>query len=340
MKQATTALALCLLLFACGSREQRLPDSAGGPDEVLVVMPKGHWESEPGAAVRALLEQPMAGVPQPEPRFRVAHCRPEDFSTLLRVHHSVIRADIGSDSTAFTALRDAHARGQLMIRVAAPRPGAWNELWQAKGHEAVAALEDHQRARTGERLRRERDAAVSGSIRSAMGIALDIPGGYRVVKQENGFAWLQRDRIMSGSGLEHNVIEGVLIHSRPYTSDSTWNVRYLVDLRDSVTRAHVEGPDPGSYMIVQRGFEQLDLMPTGRAVQLNGRFAYLMHGLFGMQGAKMGGPFVSLSTLDPSGTRIITVEGFAYAPQFDKRPYVRELEALLFSLRMESGATP
>jgi hypothetical protein len=112
-----------------------------------------------------------------------------------------------------------------------------------------------------------------------------------------------------------------------------------VQQRDSVTAAFVNGPDPGSYMIVQRAFEQLDLMPSGQATELDGRFAYLMHGLYGMQGAKMGGPFVSLSTVDEERRELITVEGFVYAPQFNKRDYLRELEAILFSLRIGAKAS-
>jgi hypothetical protein len=123
------------------------------------------------------------------------------------------------------------------------------------------------------------------------------------------------------------------VHRHPYRSDSTFSVPYLVELRDSVTRAFVEGPDTGSYMIVQRSFEQMDLMPGGGETVLDGRFAYVMRGLFGMHGAKMGGPFVSLSTLNSEGTELVTVEGFVYAPQFNKREYLRELEAILFSLR-------
>lgn len=325
------------MLSACGGRKERLPDSVGGPEEVLVVMPKAHWDGPPGAAVRASLEQPLQGLPQREMLFRVAQCRPEDFASLLKGHHSVVVADIGGDTTAFGMRHDVNARGQLMIRVSARDPMAWIGLWQEHAGEAIEALEKHQRERTGNRLARERDDALSIQVRERMGVDLDIPGGYHVMRLDSTFAWLERDRLMTGSGLEHNVIEGILIHTHPYVNDSTWNARFLVDLRDSLTATHVPGPNEGSYMIVQRGFEGMDLMPTGRAVELNGRFAYFMRGLYGMHGAKMGGPFVSLSTLDPAGRRIVTVEGFAYAPQFDKRPYVRELEALIFSLRFRDG---
>jgi hypothetical protein len=328
------------LLTACGGGRERLPESAGGPEEVLVVMAKGHWESEPGSTVRAQLEQPMPGMPQREALFRVAQCRPQDFASLLQAHHSVLYASIGTDTTGMRMLRDVHARGQLLIRVAAKTPLEWIALFNAEAPAMADAFLAHQRERIGRRLRQERDEGLCSSMQAAHGFQMDIPGGYRVREQARGFTWMQRDRVVSGGGLEHDVIEGLLVHTHPYTSDSTWNVAHLVAQRDSVTRAYVEGPDPGSYMIAQRAFEQLDLMPTGRAVRLGDRFAYLMHGLYGMHGAKMGGPFVSLSTTDPSGRQVVTVEGFVYAPQFDKRSYLRELEAMLFSLRFDAARKP
>ena len=339
MIRFTLLLLPALLTVGCDNPKKRLPESAGGPEEVLVVMPKGHWESEPGAHVRMLLEQPMQGMPQREALFRLAQCRPEDFASMLQTHHSVLLAAFGEDSSGVNMLRDAHARGQLLVRVGAGTPEAWNALWDANAGEVIRAFEDHQRERIGHRLKRERDAALASSLRASFGIELDVPGGYRVVKQDSAITWLQRDRLMAGGGLEHNVIEGLLIHRHPYTSDSTWNVLHLVDQRDAVTKERVDGPDPGSYMIVQRGFEGLDLMPTGRAATVDGRFGYLMHGLYGMHGAKMGGPFVSLSTVDEERQELVTVEGFVYAPQFNKREYLRELEAILYSLSLVPKAS-
>ena len=71
-----------------------------------------------------------------------------------------------------------------------------------------------------------------------------------------------------------------------------------------------------------------------------GKFLTLQFSVSGrMQGAKMGGPFVSLSTVDEERKELITVEGFVYAPQFNKRDYLRELEAILFSLRIGAKAS-
>ncbi len=336
------AAVVALLLSGCGDNSGYLPESAGGQGEVLVVMSKGHWEGEPGAAVRSILEQPIEGLPQREARFKVAQTTLENFGSLLAVHHSVLLAviDPKEDTLGMQMLRDRYSKGQLIIRMAAKDPVSWIALMQQEGYNAANVLEDHQRQRVGQRLMRERDATVASKVREALYLDLDIPGGYHVIKLSDSTAWLQRDRIVQSGGLEHNVIEGLLVHTHRYTSDSTFSVPFLVDQRDSTTKYLVDGPNVGSYMNVQRGFEDMDLMPASSAVTVQGHYAYLMRGLFGMHGAKMGGPFVSLTTVDEARGRLVTVEGFVYAPQFDKREYVRELEALIFSLRIAPLTSP
>jgi hypothetical protein len=341
MRLQTIILCLCavVLITGCGEQQRHLPNAIGGQGEVLVVMHKGHWESAPGAAIRNFLEQPIARLPQREPRFKVAHSTPESFGSLLATHHNVIHAVIGpeADTNAVRRTRDVHARGQLLVRISATEPQAWLDLLHSHGIALMDVFEVHQRERIMARLSKQRDAAMVSSLRAAHQLTMEVPSGYRVIEQDANFSWLQRDRMMSGAGLEHNVIEGLLVYHYPYTSDTTFHVEYLVDMRDRVTERYVKGPVDGSYMIVQRGFDEMDLMPETRITQVDGRFAYLMHGLFGMEGAKMGGPFVSLTTIDEPRGRVVTVEGFVYAPQFDKREYIRELEAVLFSLQIEPG---
>ena len=45
----------------------------------------------------------------------------------------------------------------------------------------------------------------------------------------------------------------------------------------------------------------------------------------------MGGPFVSHSFYSPDGEDIIVAEAFVYAPRYDKRQYLRQVESLLYS---------
>jgi hypothetical protein len=47
----------------------------------------------------------------------------------------------------------------------------------------------------------------------------------------------------------------------------------------------------------------------------------------------MGGPFVSFARLDEANNRIVVAEGFVYAPESDKKIFIRRLEAALHTLR-------
>ena len=50
----------------------------------------------------------------------------------------------------------------------------------------------------------------------------------------------------------------------------------------------------------------------------------------------MGGPFVSHSFYSKDGKDIIVLEAFVFAPRYDKRQYLRQVESLLYSFEWDS----
>jgi hypothetical protein len=48
----------------------------------------------------------------------------------------------------------------------------------------------------------------------------------------------------------------------------------------------------------------------------------------------MGGPFINYTIINESTNKVIGIDGFVYAPQFDKRDYLRQLEAILTSVEL------
>jgi hypothetical protein len=48
----------------------------------------------------------------------------------------------------------------------------------------------------------------------------------------------------------------------------------------------------------------------------------------------MGGPFMSLTQLDENRNKIITIEGFVFAPAHKKRELMRQMEAILYSIKI------
>ena len=71
-------------------------------------------------------------------------------------------------------------------------------------------------------------------------------------------------------------------------------------------------------------------------LKYNGNDACEMRGLWKMEIDSTGGPFVSLSVLDDRHGRIVTVEGYVYAPKQNNRNYLRQVEAMIYSLEFPS----
>jgi hypothetical protein len=64
-----------------------------------------------------------------------------------------------------------------------------------------------------------------------------------------------------------------------------------------------------------------------------------LRGLWELVNDYMGGPFVSRSYIDPNRQRIVTVEGYIYAPRFDKRDYVRRVMGIINTFSFDGGKT-
>ena len=75
------------------------------------------------------------------------------------------------------------------------------------------------------------------------------------------------------------------------------------------------------------------MTPSYEEVSFHGAFAAEVRGLWRMENDFMGGPYYSLTFYDEPNVRLITVEGYAYAPYFDKRPYMREIEGIVKSVK-------
>jgi len=74
--------------------------------------------------------------------------------------------------------------------------------------------------------------------------------------------------------------------------------------------------------------------PIFNEISFNDLFAVETRGLWRVENDFMGGPFVSYTFVDEKQARLITIDGFTYAPKQKKAPLVRELEAILWSVKI------
>ena len=73
------------------------------------------------------------------------------------------------------------------------------------------------------------------------------------------------------------------------------------------------------------------VQPTVEYIKYRGRTFAQTRGYWEVQNDYMGGPFVSHAFYSPDGSSIIVAEAFVYAPKFDKRQFLRQVESVLYS---------
>ena len=103
-------------------------------------------------------------------------------------------------------------------------------------------------------------------------------------------------------------------------------------MRDSVTKLYIEGSSEydslRSYMKVYK-----ELPASSENINLNGKYAYKIKGWWDLQNGTMGGPFVSVASVDELRNRVIVSDAFVFGPNFNKRRFVKELEAVCLSIQ-------
>jgi len=307
-------------------------------------MTQSHWEGEMGKVTQAMFGQAILGLPQRESRFSVLHYTPENFPEMLRTHRNILLADVGADftNTGVRQLYEKWARKQQVVQLAAPDTLAWINLLNREGEALMNLYDEVERGRLQRIQRANADVTSAQMLADEFGIRLAIPADFELARNRANFKHFRRDRVLTsksqeGSGfakMGHQVIDGIFVYKYPYTSDSTFTRPALMNMRDSLLKYNVRGSNKEAYMSTQRFFEDLDLRPALSTTNIDSTFATEMRGLWGMVNAKMGGPFISVSFISPSGKEVIAVEGYCFAPQFDKREFLRYVDAIVFSAEM------
>ena len=106
----------------------------------------------------------------------------------------------------------------------------------------------------------------------------------------------------------------------------------LVSTRDRLLQRYVPGPSDGSFMTTEKEFvppivNYISNYPTG--------FAAEMRGMWCLVGDYMAGPFISYTFPDNKTGKLVTLEGYVYYPNHDKRDDLLQLQSILYSVRVE-----
>lgn len=167
---------------------------------------------------------------------------------------------------------------------------------------------------------------------------LKIPISYRIAKDLNdpakdsslkkqgltSFTWLRNETSKTSND--------ILIYIQPYKG--TWQLTEdsIVKLRNRAGKAFVPAGVPGSYLSTETDTQYVK--PQFHKISLNGLPAVEYRGLWETEGDFKGGPFVNFTIPDSMHNRVITIDGFIYAPGTPKLPFMKRIEVILSTFHL------
>ena len=327
MKRILSYLALAMALIAmvsCSESKRKqalLPNISGKAGEVVVVIDKGQWEGAVGTTLRDTLACECPFLPQREPLYTLVNVAPGGFGQMFQVHRNIIIVNISSDVTEPGVIyrTDVWARPQCVIRINAADSETAVQLIKENSNRMRITLEQAERDRLIANARKYEELSLSPVVTSMVGGSPHFPAGYKLMKKTDDFIWI--------SYVTEFTTQGIFIYKYPVVEgeDMMSLERFLAE-NNKVLKENVPGMFDNTYMM-----PSTFATPSIEYLKYKGRDFAQVRGFWEVYNDFMGGPFVAHAFYSPDGKEMIVLEAFVYAPRYDKRQYLRQVESVIYS---------
>jgi hypothetical protein len=322
-------LLICVVMAmfsGCKGSGALMPNVSGGSFEVLLVINEDIYNSPAGEEMFNIIHSPVPRLPQPEPQFKMSRIRYDLFDNLLRTTRNIIFVVVDPEMytrCTVSFIKDRWARTQAIVNITAPDTTSLKAGLVEQREKIIDFIVKAERDRQIDYLTANINQEALNRVYKKFGCKVALPTSLNKYKEENDFIW-----ISNGSS---SVRQDAVIYSLPYMSENQLTKESLLSIRDSVLGKYITGGMEGSHM----GTEYRYLPPEMKIINQGGSWCGEIRGLWKMvDGDAMGGPFISHARVDELNNRIVIMEGFVFAPQYDKRNPLRQMDAMVYSLKL------
>ena len=298
-----------------------LPSNTGNLSELVLVISDELWAGSAGKVITDVLQENIKAIPQQEALFDIYNIEAKDFSNIFKTHKNVLWVS-NSEDEKFERIDQMWSKDQLYVHLSNASEEALINNLKEHIYTIRTWFVDKDQKRRLQKLKTTADKEMEKQLQKSYGLNMTIPTGYQIASSEKGFIWLRKDNPKA------NIISNIWIHSQAYINPEQFNKKSLIELRDSIGKAHVKGSRTESFMATETLYS-----PDYRLIK---EMPYTIEtkGLWTMKNDFLGGPYTAYAILDEEKQKIIYVEGFIYCPGERKRNHVFELEAILSGLKL------
>lgn len=320
-----------MLLTACEdspSRKITLPGNTGTPNEILLVAPDQIWKLSAGDVFKELTSKIQFGLPQDELMFQTVEVKESGFNDFWLTHRNIIKIEVDkSKKEGISVKREVYSRQQLYTVINLHSFDNLRKVLEPKAEQLLDVYLTEERKRLISRNKYFGSKELNQKVADITALDMVIQDEFFIAKEADNFLWLRLEREKPIGGYQHQISQGMIIYWRPYTDTAQFSDSSLLAWKAEVNRKYIEGPSESVMTISERM-----IMPRSEFINFNDLTTKEFRGLWRMEGYIMGGPFYSLAFYNPENGRQYMVEGYVYAPQFDKLKFLREIEAMCHSV--------
>lgn len=324
-----TLLAALVAVISCNEASRKkalLPNISGKAGEVIVVINKGDWEGAVGTTLRDTLAQDCPFLPQKEPLYTLVDVIPSGFTNIFQLHRNIIIVRIGNDVTepGVSIRYDIWARPQCVITVNAIDSDSAVQLIKENSSRIIASLEQAERDRVIANSKKYEELGLAPVVTQMIGGSPHFPSGYRLKKKTDNFIWIEYS--------VQYVTQGILIYKYPVVEgENMMSLESILEENNAMLKANVPGMFENTYMMTSTF-----ATPSIEYMKYKGHDFAELRGFWEVYNDFMGGPFVAHAFYSQDGKDMIVMEGFVYAPKYDKRHYLRQVESILYSFEWKN----
>ena len=325
------ALAAVIALSSCSEEKKRkvlLPNITGKAGEVIVVIDKGNWEGTVGTALRDSLAQETPFLPQREPLFSLVNVPQNAFTSMFQVHRNIIVTNINASVTepGVVIRKDVWAAPQTVIYVNAADVETAARLIQENSTLMITTIEQAERDRIIGNIKRYEELKLAPVVDEMAGGSPHFPSGYKLKKRTSDFIWIEY--AIDG------VTQGILVYKYPVVAgEQMLDLDSIIENSNEILKNNVPGMFDNTYMTTSTA-----VRPGIEYKRYKGLEFAEVRGFWEVYNDYMGGPFVSHAFYSKDGQNVIVLQAFVYAPKYDKRQYLRQVESIIYSFEWDDNA--
>jgi len=321
LKKITLLTLIFIVLVSCSKNDKiTLVSSTGRINHVLIVMKNSDWQGEAGDALREIIAQPVAGLPQEEPQFSITQVPPETFNNLFKRTRNILFVGYDNKENVYTN-KDIYASPQITLTILSENKEALIKNINTHKKEIITTFKKNDLSLYQKRITKDSYDIKTFTTFNNLNFSLKIPSSYKQVEDNGDFLWF-RNTITKG-------LLNIIAYEIPKPTNNLFDLDYIIRYRDSIGKKYIPGQFEKTYLKTEPQFT-----PITKELKLTNRNALEIRGLWFVEGDYMGGPFISYAIDDEKNNRLLIIEGFSYSPSAKKRDFVFEMEAILKTLKI------